>query len=166
MDGYDKVLYCHQAVPDKVWNLSVDELASFSYDGYKQTLLDKVIDPENRRLNHFELFEECKQRPGQKVAAFRRALETIEKGLPLLPDAFNAYMFFAKLASELKTKIIATGNVPTTRDDIATAAVMQGNNIERTIGGIHEEVKRIRIQRAQAETALVLWKPPGSSEVQ
>ena len=131
----DKVIYCHTAVPDKVWNPSADELLSFSYDEYKSTLLDKVIDPENRRLHHFELFEDCKQRAGQKVASFRSTLETIEKDLPLLPDAFNTYMFFAKLLPEVKSKIIATGNVPKTRDGIATAAVMQENNLERATSG-------------------------------
>ena len=58
------------------------------------------------------------------MAAFRNTLKTIKKDLPLLPEAFNTYIFFVKLLPEVKSKIIITGNILKIRDGIAIAAVI------------------------------------------
>ena len=58
------------------------------------------------------------------MAVFRNILKTIKKDLPLLPEAFNIYIFFIKLLPEVKFKIIIINNILKTRDGIAITAVI------------------------------------------
>ena len=111
------------------------ELEGLSYEFFKQFCLNLIADPVNRRLAAYERWEEARQLSNQKVTTFKAYLEELEGHIPDFEETHRAFFFLSKLRSELKTKILGTGQVPQTREGILGVAIMQEKNLERTRGG-------------------------------
>ena len=90
-----------------------------------------VADPTNRRLLAYERLNSAKQQQGQKVSVFKAYLEELESHVTPLSEEFRVNSFLTKLRPELKSKILSTGSVPTTRDSLLALAIMQEKNLER-----------------------------------
>ena len=136
-----KIVYCMQSLegdPAVQWYQHVDGgalLPEKTYAGFMAFLLDLVADPINRRLLAYERWEEAKQRPDQKVLAFKAHLEELEAQLPEFSQEHKAMIFLAKLKQDLKSKILSTGSVPRSREDILALAIMQEKTMERSQRG-------------------------------
>ena len=59
-----------------------------------------------------------------KVSAFKAYLEELEAHLPPFAEEYRANFFLAKLRSELKNRILGTGNMPKLREEILAMAIM------------------------------------------
>lgn len=131
-----RIVFCMQSLegdPSVEWydHIKKHPLAELSFETFKTFLLNLVSDPVNRRLTAYEQWEAAKQRPEQKVAAFKSYLEELETHLPPFSAEHRANLFLAKLSAELKNKILSTGNVSNQREEILAQAMMQERILER-----------------------------------
>lgn len=79
----------------------------------------------------YERWEAAKQRPDQKVTVFKAYLEDLEGHLPPFSEEHRAMIFLAKLNPDLKIKVLGTGIVLKTREEILAQAIMQEKTLER-----------------------------------
>ncbi len=131
-----KILYCMQSLEGDAaaqWRqrFKKEEVDTYTFDYFRNFLLDLVADPVNRRLLAHERWNSARQAKDQKVSVFKAYLEELESHLDPMPEKFKADMFLTKIRSELKDKILGTGRVPTTREDILALAIMQEKTLER-----------------------------------
>ncbi|KAL2037831.1 hypothetical protein N7G274_009305 [Stereocaulon virgatum] len=131
-----KILYCMQSLEGDAatqWRLYFrkDRVDEYSFEDFSRFLLDMVADPVKRRLLAYDRYCNTKQQPGQMVLAFEAYLEELEAHMVPLPEEFRVNMFLSGLRSELKSKILSIGNVPTTRESLLALAMMQEKNLER-----------------------------------
>lgn len=132
----NKILYCVQSLEGDAmvqWRnrFRPENVDNYTFESFKTFLLDLVADPMNRRLLAHERWNNAKQGKEQKVSVFKAYLEELEAHLEILPEVFRASIFLSKLRPEIKDKILSTGNVPTTREDILALAIMQERTLER-----------------------------------
>ncbi|KAL2036416.1 hypothetical protein N7G274_010866 [Stereocaulon virgatum] len=125
-----KILYCMQSLEGDAatqWRLYFrkDRVDEYSFEDFSRFLLDMVADPVKRRLLAYDRYCNTKQQPGQMVLAFEAYLEELEAHMVPLPEEFRVNMFLSGLRSELKSKILSIGNVPTTRESLLALAMMQ-----------------------------------------
>ena len=59
-----------------------------------------------------------------KVSAFKAYLKELKAYLPLFAEEYRANFFLAKLRSELKNRILGTGNMPKLREEILVIAII------------------------------------------
>ena len=102
-----------------------EKVDTYTFDYFKTFLLNLVADPENRRLLAHERFNSARQAKDQKVSVFKAYLEELESHLEPMPEQFRASIFLTKIRPELKDKILGTGRVPSTREEILALAIMQ-----------------------------------------
>ena len=131
-----KILYCMQSLEGDAatqWrqHFRKEQVDDYSFETFSQFLLDLVADPVNRRLLAYERLNSAKQQQGQKVSVFKAYLEELESHITPLSEEFRVNSFLAKLRPELKSKILSTGSVPTTREGLLALAIMQEKNLER-----------------------------------
>lgn len=131
-----KILYCMQSLSGDAANqwrhrFKKEEVDTYTFDYFRTFLLDLVADPTNRRLVAHERWNSARQGKDQKVSAFKAHLEELEDHLEPMTEHFRASMFLSKLRPDLKDKIISTGNVPSTREEILALAIMQERALER-----------------------------------
>ncbi|KAL2037033.1 hypothetical protein N7G274_010160 [Stereocaulon virgatum] len=131
-----KILYCMQSLEGDAatqWRryFRKERVDDYSFEDFSRCLLDLKPDPVNRRLLAHERLISAKQQPGQKVSAFKAYLEELEDHIIPLPEEFRVNCFLSKLRPELRSEILSTGNVPTTRDSLLALAIMQETNLER-----------------------------------
>ena len=88
-----------------------------------------------RSLLVYKKWEEARQRTDQTVLVFKAHLEELEHHLPSFSNEHLAHFFLAKLRPELKTKILSTGIVPKSREEIFAQAIMQEKTLKRTRHG-------------------------------
>ena len=134
-----KIGFCMKSLeddPSVQWyrEFETHGLDGVTFDSFKRFLLDLVADPVNRRLAAYEKWEAARQRD-MKVSAFKAHLEELEGHLPPFEEEHRANFFLAKLRSELKNKILSTGNVPKLREEILAMAIMQENILDRSRAG-------------------------------
>lgn len=131
-----KILYCMQSLGGDAatqWRqeFKKEKVDTYTFDYFKTFLLNLVADPENRRLLAHERFNSARQAKDQKVSVFKAYLEELESHLEPMPEQFRASIFLTKIRPELKDKILGTGRVPSTREEILALAIMQERALER-----------------------------------
>ena len=95
------------------------------FRGFKQFLLDRVQAPEIRSVNHWLLWNDAKQKPGQTVASFRAYLESLEAHIEPMPTTVRNKIFMPRLRPEVRQRLINTGRTLDTRDEIESLATLQ-----------------------------------------
>ena len=131
-----KILYCMQSLEGDAatqWrqHFRKEKVDDYSFNDFSRFLLDLVADPVNRRLLAYERLNSAKQQQGQKVSVFKAYLEELESHVAPLSEEFRVNSLLTKLRPELKSKILSTGSVPTTREGLLALAIMQEKNLER-----------------------------------
>ena len=131
-----KIVYCMDSLegdPNAQWytRFRAIGLDNISFDYFRRFLLDLVADPASRRLLAYEKWDSAKQRTDQKVSAFKAYLEEAESHLPPFSEEHRAQFFLTKLRPELKNKILSTGQVAQSREELFAQAIMLENTLER-----------------------------------
>lgn len=132
-----KILYCMQSLEGDAaaqwWPFQKDlDLEDYGFSSFKRFLLDLVNDPINRRLLSYEKINEAAQRPHQKISVFKAYLEELESHIAPASEEQRANTFLTKMQPNLKNQILATGNVPRTREEIFALALRLERTLEQT----------------------------------
>ena len=132
-----KIIYCMQSLEGDAgtqWyrHFETRGLGDTTFPGFEEFLLNLVADPANRRLRAYEKWESAKQGATQKVTAFKGYLEELEAHLPPFSEEHRVNIFLSKLNSDLKNKLLSTGNVPKQREELLAQALMQEQVLERS----------------------------------
>jgi hypothetical protein len=111
--------------PRETWhqNNSVQQLDSYSWEGFKSFVLDAVEDPVNRSLSTTVAYKTARQGDGQTVQAFVTELATLEEQMDLYTLEQCTFHLLAKLKPALRIAIIMYHDVPKRREDLVSLAI-------------------------------------------
>ena len=99
------------------------EADSYSWEAYKQMLLNLIEDPTNRQLDAAQAYEEARQRPNQSAQEFNQYLISLESQLDeeYTPEQRRTHLW-TKLLESTKNSIMNYQDIPVTRDALVALA--------------------------------------------
>jgi hypothetical protein len=120
-----------RGTPATTWqNIAAEEdMDLYSWNAFKQMLLDLIEDPRNRQLDAAQAYADAKQRPNQTAQEFNQYLLTLESQLSVeyTPEMGRLHLW-TKLLESTRTAILNYQDIPTTRDGLVSLAM----RIEKT----------------------------------
>jgi len=119
----DKVLYGVMFLagePYETWHhrYEVSNLGAYTFEDFRQFVLDAVEDPANRSITVTMSYEKAVQREGQSIASFASDLATIEEQMSPYTEEQRVRHLLAKITPDLRNEIIKYHEIPVTRQGL------------------------------------------------
>lgn len=99
---------------------------------YEKFFFDLISNLMNRHLAVYENWKIVRQKPDQKISAFKAYLEELKNHIPILNPTHQTNFFLIKLKSDLKDKILSIDNVSNNKEKILVKVLMQKQILKRS----------------------------------